>query len=111
MRNEDRGVAGHLRVTPRDFVESLRAPLWLRFEPRAKVNECRLQEIEGWLWAEKQWPTWGVGGVAFVLKAREAAMAERFEAWLDSLPPVSPSARPGAVVPSISSSTDSTSPI
>lgn len=76
-------------MTPRQFVESLRKPLSLAYEDRStSIDAARLAEIDGWLWAEEKWPTWGEGGKAFVLRARAAVKTNDFIPWLDSLPPM-----------------------
>ncbi len=81
------GVRRHLTMSPREFVESLLKPdQSLRMlGPKGTPMAARRGEIEGWLWAESTWPTWGPGGKAFVLRAGRAVDEGNFEAWLGSL--------------------------
>jgi hypothetical protein len=82
-------------MTPRRFVESLRRPLAMAWEPPGtSLNACRLAEIDGWLWVEAHWPEWGEGGKAFVMRARAAVEAQEFEQWLGNLPPRQEERRP-----------------
>jgi hypothetical protein len=73
-------------MTPRHFVESLRYS-GQRAATSAERDKIRLEEIEGWLWANKIWNEWGEAGRAFVLKAEAALKAGQFIQWLDKLPP------------------------
>jgi hypothetical protein len=73
-------------MTPRHFVESLRYS-GQRAATSAARDKIRLEEIEGWLWANDVWNEWGAAGRAFVLKAEVALKAGTFIQWLDKLPP------------------------
>jgi len=73
-------------MTPRHFVESLRYS-GQRAKNSKERDLVRLQEIEGWLWANDVWNEWGPAGRAFVLKAEVALKAGKFIEWLDKLPP------------------------
>lgn len=107
-------------MTPREFIESLRSPLGARSrlygtwtdaatlrhqmgedaaEPqdqrppkgkRSNENEIRLQEIDGWIWAEGKWPRYGAGGLAFVKMARLHVEKGDFIEWLNQLKPKTP---------------------